>query len=125
MYSIVFITFHIGNFLSVSGFGHAICDSFRNEHVVILLDMMLRARIARMNMRAMMVIVIGSIIMMNKGKRRSARRRNKQFHKASELHDFDNDNNDDEHDMTFIEIRDCSSLRSMPRSTKLSASGFG
>ena len=53
MYSIVFITFHIGNFLSVSGFGHAICDSFRNEHVVILLDMMLRARIAIMNMRAM------------------------------------------------------------------------
>ena len=83
MYSIVFITFHIGNFLSVSGFGHAICDSFRNEHVVILLDMMLRARIARMNMRAMMVIVIGSIIMMNKGKRRSARRRNKRFHRGA------------------------------------------
>ena len=83
MYSIVFITFHIGNFLSVSGFGHAICDSFRNEHVVILLDMMLRAWIAKMNMRAMMVIVIGSIIMMNKGKRRSARRRNKRFHRGA------------------------------------------
>ena len=83
MYSIVFITFHIGNFLSVSGFGHAICDSFRNEHVVILLNMMLKARIARMNMRAMMVIVIGSIIMMNKGKRRSARRRNKRFHRGA------------------------------------------
>ena len=83
MYSIVFITFHIGNFLSVSGFGHAIWDSFRNEHVVILIDMMLRARIARMNMRAMMVIVIGSIIMMNKGKRRSARRRNKRFHRGA------------------------------------------
>ena len=80
VHSIVFIIFHIGNFLSVSGFGHAICDSFRNENVVILLNMMLRARIARMNMRAMMVIVIGSIIMMNKGKRRSARRRNKRFH---------------------------------------------
>ena len=80
MYSIVFITFHIGNFLSVSGFGHAICDSFRNEHVVILLDMMLRARIAIMNMRAMVVIVIGSITI-KKGKRRSARRRSKRFHR--------------------------------------------
>ena len=69
VHAIVFIIFHIGNFLSVNGFGHAVSDSFRNEHVVILLDMMLRARIARMNMRAMMVIVIGSIIMMNKGKR--------------------------------------------------------
>ena len=84
MYSIVFITFHIGNFLSVSGFGHAICDSFRNEHVVILLDMMLRARIAIMNMRAMVVIVIGSIIM-KKGKRRSARRRSKRFHREANL----------------------------------------
>ena len=82
MYSIVFITFHIGNFLSVSGFGHAICDSFRNEHVVILLDMMLRARIAIMNIRAMVVIVIGSIIM-KKGKRRSARRRSKRFHREA------------------------------------------
>ena len=78
MYSIVFITFHIGNFLSVSGFGHAICDSFRNEHAVILLDMMLRARIAIMNMRTMVVIVIGNIIM-KKGKRRSARGRSKRF----------------------------------------------
>ena len=77
-----FIIFHIGNFLSVSGFGHAICNSFRNEHAVILLDMMLRARIAIMNMRAMVVIVIGSIIM-KKGKRRSARRRSKRFHREA------------------------------------------
>ena len=83
VHAIVFVIFHIGNFLSVSGFGHAICNSFRNEHAVILLDMMLRARIARMNMRAMMVIVIGSIIMMNKGKRRIARRRNKRFHRGA------------------------------------------
>ena len=68
MHSILLITSQIGNFLSVSGFGHAICNSFRNEHAVILLDMMLRARIAIMNMRAMVVIVIGNIIM-EKGKR--------------------------------------------------------
>ena len=80
VHAIVFVIFHIGNFLSVSGFGHAICNSFRNEHAVILLDMMLRARIAIMNMRAMVVIVIGSIIM-KKGKRRSARRRSKRFHR--------------------------------------------
>ena len=53
MHSIVLIIFYIGNFLSVSGFGHAICNSSRNQHAVILLDMMLRARIAIMNMRAM------------------------------------------------------------------------
>ena len=51
VHAIVFVIFHIGNFLSVSGFGHAICNSFRNEHAVILLDMMLRARIAIMNGR--------------------------------------------------------------------------
>ena len=45
--------------------------------------MMLMAWIAKMNMRAMMVIVIGSIIMMNKGKRRSARRRDKRFHRGA------------------------------------------
>ena len=83
MHSIVLIIFYIGIFLSVSGFGHAICNSSRNQHAVILLNMMLRARIARMNMRAMMVIVIGSIIMMNKGKRRIARRRNKRFHRGA------------------------------------------
>ena len=36
-----------------------------------------------MNMRAMMAIVIGSIIMMNKGKRRNARRKNKRFHRGA------------------------------------------
>ena len=80
VHSIVLIIFYIGIFLSVSGFGHAICNSSRNQHAVILLDMMLRARIAIMNMRAMVVIVIGSIIM-KKGKRRSARRRSKRFHR--------------------------------------------
>ena len=53
VHSIVPIIFYIGIFLSVSGFGHAICNSSRNQHAVILLDMMLRARIAIMNMRAM------------------------------------------------------------------------
>ena len=53
MHSIVLIIFYIGIFPSVSGFGHAICNSSRNQHAVILLDMMLRARIAIMNMRAM------------------------------------------------------------------------
>ena len=124
MCSIVFITFHIGNFLSVSGFGHAICDSFRNEHVVILRDIMLKTRITKMNMRTIMVIMMGSIIMMNKEKTK-CKEKEQEVSEESELHDFDNDNNDDEHDMTFIEVRDCSSLRSMPRSTKLSASGFG
>ena len=82
VHSFVFINFHIGNFLSVSGFGHAICNSFRNEHVMILLDMMLGARIAIMNMRAMVVIMIRSIIM-KKGKRWSARRRSKRFHREA------------------------------------------
>ena len=64
VHAIVFVIFHIGNFLSVSGFGHAICNSSRNQNDVILLDMMmLRARIAIMNMKAMVVIVIGNIIM--------------------------------------------------------------
>ena len=41
---------------------------FSNQHAVVLLDMMLRARIAIMNMRAMVVIVTGNIVM-KKGKR--------------------------------------------------------
>ena len=32
VHAIVFVIFHIGNFLSVSGFGHSICDFLRNEH---------------------------------------------------------------------------------------------
>ena len=87
VHSIVFIIFHIGNFLSVSGFGHAICDSIRNEHIVILLDMMLRARIAIMNMRAMVVIVIGSIIM-KKGKKAEREEKEQEVSQGSEFHDF-------------------------------------
>ena len=63
----------------------------------------------------------------NDEQRKKAEReeKEKEVSEESELHDFDNDINHDEHDMTFIEVRDCSSLRSMPKSTKLSASGFG
>ena len=63
----------------------------------------------------------------NDEQRKKAEREEKEqeVSRGSELHNFDNDNNDDEHNMTFIEVRNCSSLRSMPRSTKLSASGFG
>ena len=68
VHSIIFIIFFIGIFLSLSGFGHAVCNSSRNQHAVILLDMILRARIAIMNMRAMVAIVIESNIM-KKGKR--------------------------------------------------------
>ena len=78
MHSIVLIIFHIGNFLSVNGSGHALCNSFRNEHAVILLDMMLRARIAIMNMRAMVVIMIGSITM----KRKKVEREEKEHFEA-------------------------------------------
>ena len=51
VHSIVLFIFYIGIFLSVSGFGHAICNSSRNKHAVILLDMMLRSQIAIMNGR--------------------------------------------------------------------------
>ena len=63
----------------------------------------------------------------NDEQRKKAEREEKEqeVSQGSELHDFDNDNNDDEHDMTFIEVKDCSSLRNMPRSTKFSTSGFG
>ena len=54
---------------------------------MILLDMMLRARIAIMNMRAMVVIVIGSIIM-KKGKKAEREEKEQEVSQGSEFHDF-------------------------------------
>ena len=104
VHAIVFVIFHIGNFLSVSGFGHAICNSFRNEHAVILLDMMLRARIAIMNMRAMDGGDCDRKYHNEKRKKVEREEKEQEVSQGSEFHDFDNDNNDDKHDMIFIEV---------------------
>ena len=101
MHSIVLIIFYIGIFLSVSGFGHAICNSSRNQHAVILLDMMLRARIAIMNMRAMDGGDCDRKYHNEKRKKVEREKKEQEVSQGSEFHDFDSNNNDDKHDMIF------------------------
>ena len=104
MHSIVLIIFYIGIFPSVSGFGHAICNSSRNQHAVILLDMMLRARIAIMNMRAMDGGDCDRKYHNEKRKKVEREKKEQEVSQGSEFHDFDNDKNDEKHDMISIEV---------------------